>query len=123
MTQRQQVFSGSPFESVMGYARALRVGWWVAVSGTTAPGSDTACQAAEIMRRIAGALQEVGAELGDVVRTRVHLTDIADFDAVARVHGAVFGEIRPATTFVAVAALADPALRVEIEADAVVFDD
>lgn len=94
----------------------------MSVSGTTAPGSDAGSQAVEILRRIADALREAGAELSDVVRTRVFLTDIADFDAVARVHGEVFGDIRPATTVVAVAALADPVLRVEIEADAVASD-
>lgn len=119
MTDRQQVFSGSPYEPVLGYARAVRVGPWVTVSGTTAPGSDAASQTAEILRRLGDALDQAGAGLSDVVRTRIFLTDITDFDAVARVHGDVFGKIRPATTVVAVAALADPALRVEIEADAV----
>jgi enamine deaminase RidA (YjgF/YER057c/UK114 family) len=123
MTDRQHVFSGSPYEPVLGYARALRLGSSVLVSGTTAPGADAASQAAEILRRIADALKQAGAELGDVVRTRVFLTDIADFDAVARAHGEVFGDIRPTTTFVAVAALADPTLRVEIEADAIMAEE
>lgn len=126
-TARRQLFSsGSPFEARVGYSRAVRVGPFVSVSGTTAAGpdgpvggDDAGRQAAEVLGRIAAALRQAGADVDDVVRTRVYLTDIADFDAVARAHAEVFGTARPATTFVAVSDLVDPALRVEIEADAV----
>ncbi|GAA2686367.1 RidA family protein [Streptomyces lunalinharesii] len=128
--ERQLFSSGSPFEAVVGYSRAVRVGPFVSVSGTTASGpegpiggDDAGRQAAEVLHRIAAALKEAGSDVGDVVRTRVHLTDIADFDAVARAHAAVFGQARPATTFVGNAALAHPALLVEIEADAIVPED
>jgi enamine deaminase RidA (YjgF/YER057c/UK114 family) len=126
-SKRQQFPSGSKYEPVLGYSRAVRVGSWVAISGTTASspdgvvgGADPDEQAREVLRRIVTALDQAGAHLTDVVRTRVFLTDIADFDAVGRVHGEFFGDIRPATTVVAVSALAGPALRVEIEADAIV---
>jgi enamine deaminase RidA (YjgF/YER057c/UK114 family) len=123
LSKRERFSSGSAYEPVLGYSRAVRVGPWVTVSGTTASGpGDAGEQAQEALRRIAAALDQAGASLADVVRTRVFLTDIADFDAVGRVHGEVFGDIRPATTVVAVSALADPALRVEIEAEAVLPD-
>jgi enamine deaminase RidA (YjgF/YER057c/UK114 family) len=129
LSKRHQFSSGSAYESVLGYSRAVRVGPWVAVSGTTASspdgvvgGAEAGEQAREVLRRIAAALDQAGAELANVVRTRVFLTDIADFDGVARIHGEFFGGIRPATTVVAVSALANPTLRVEIEADAIVPD-
>ncbi|WP_407548616.1 RidA family protein [Streptomyces sp. Pv4-95] len=124
--ERQLFSSGSPFESLVGFSRAVRVGPFVSVSGTTASGpdgpvggDDAGKQAAEVLNRIAAALKEAGGDVGDVVRTRVYLTDIADFDTVARAHAAVFGEARPAATFVGISALANPALLVEIEADAI----
>lgn len=119
--------SGSSFETLVGYSRAVRVGNSVYVSGTSASGpdgpvggADAGKQAAAVLERIVAALKEAGASAGDVVRTRVYLTDIGVFDAVAKAHSAVFSEIRPATTFVEISALADPALLVEIEADAVI---
>jgi enamine deaminase RidA (YjgF/YER057c/UK114 family) len=129
LSKREQFSSGSAYEPVLGYSRAVRVGPWVTVSGTTASspdgvpgGADAGEQALEVLRLIAAALDQAGAGLANVVRTRVFLTDIADFDAVGRVHGEFFGGIRPATTVVAVSALADPAQRVEIEAEAIVPD-
>jgi len=122
LSKRERFSSGSAYEPVVGYSRAVRVGPWVAVSGTTGTGPDAAEQARDALRRIASALDQAGAGLADVVRTRIFLTDIADFDAVGRVHGEVFGDVRPATTVVAVSALAAPALLVEIEAEAVVPD-
>lgn len=125
---RRTVSSGARWEPVVGYARAVRVGPWVAVSGTTAAaegggavgGDDPALQAREALTRVAAALGQLGASLADVVRTRVYVTDIARWEEVGRVHGAFFGDVRPATTMVEVSALIDPALLVEVEADAYV---
>lgn len=130
MTERRLVSSGARWEPLVGYSRAVRVGLWVSVAGTTAAaegggavgGDDVGAQAREALRRIAAALQEAGAGLEHVVRTRVYVTDIGRWEEVGRAHGEVFGAIRPATTMVEVSALIDPALLVEIEADAVVAD-
>ena len=120
--------SASAWEPVVGYSRAVRVGPFVSVAGTTAAGPDGAPlapgdagrQAEIVLARIAEALGRAGARLEDVVRTRIYVTDMADWPAVGRAHGAVFGAIRPAATLVEVSALIDPALRVEIEADAII---
>jgi enamine deaminase RidA (YjgF/YER057c/UK114 family) len=128
MTQRRLVPAGTVWDAVVGYSRAVRIGQWVSVSGTTAAaegggavgGDDIAAQTREALRRIAVALDQVGARLDDVVRTRMFVTDIGRWDEVGRAHGEVFGSIRPATSMVEVTRLIDPALLVEIEADAVV---
>jgi enamine deaminase RidA (YjgF/YER057c/UK114 family) len=114
------ISSGSDFEAAAGYSRAVRVGPHVVVAGTTGPGpaDDIAAQTREALRRIEIALSEAGAALGDVVRTRIYVTDISRWREVAAVHSEVFGEIRPAATMVEVAALIAPQLLVEIEADA-----
>jgi enamine deaminase RidA (YjgF/YER057c/UK114 family) len=125
MSERQNISSGSPFEPVLGYCRAVRIGDTISVSGTAPArpdGSvdpDPEAQAARSLEIITAALAEAGATPDDVVRTRVYLTDAADFDAVARAHGSVFSEIRPANTTVVVAALLNPEWKVEIEADAI----
>lgn len=114
------VCSGTEFEATVGYSRAVRVGPLVTVSGTTAtaPSDDIGAQTREVLRRIEIALDEAGADLGDVVRTRMYVTDIARWREVAAVHAEVFGQIRPAATMVEVSALIEPGLLVEIEADA-----
>lgn len=117
---RVTVSSGSPFEDRVGYSRAVRVGPFVAVAGTTAPGPTASAQTREALQRIAAALAEVGASLSDVVRTRIFVTDIASWPEVGAVHAEAFGAIRPAATMVEVSALIDPGLVVEIEADAYV---
>lgn len=118
--RRVNVSSGSPFESEVGYSRAVRTGEHIAVAGTTAPGESPAAQTREALRRIEVALGEVGASLSDVVRTRIFVTDIRYWREVGAVHAEVFGDIRPAATMVEVSALIAPDLLVEIEADAYV---
>jgi enamine deaminase RidA (YjgF/YER057c/UK114 family) len=126
MDERRRVSTGLPWESVVGYSRAVRVGDLVFVSGTTAAaeggpvgGADAGEQTVEALRRVAAALAELGASLSDVVRTRIFVTDIDQWERVGRAHGAVFGATRPACSMVEVRRLIDPALLVEIEADAV----
>jgi enamine deaminase RidA (YjgF/YER057c/UK114 family) len=125
--ERKLIASGTPWEAMAGYSRAVRVGDTIYVSGTTASDSsgavqhpgDAAGQTRYVIRKIEAALAEAGASLADVVRTRVFVREIADWEAVARAHGELFGAIRPANTLVR-AELIDPAMLVEIEAVAVV---
>lgn len=118
--------SGSPFESVIGFSRAVRVGDRVLVSGTAPISADGSCaddpavQTRRCLEIIEGALADAGASLADVVRTRMYLVDAGDWEAVGRAHGEVFGDVAPAATMVVVAALLDHRWRVEIEAEAVV---
>jgi enamine deaminase RidA (YjgF/YER057c/UK114 family) len=127
-TKRQLISSGSPFEPRVGMSRAVRVGNWVSVSGTAPLGSDgrtvgrgdPAAQMRRCLEVVASALEKAGARLDDVVRTRILLTRIEDWEAVTRVHGEVFGEIRPANTVMQVTRFIDPEWLVEIEADALV---
>ncbi len=119
---RQKISGGSPFEPIIGFSRAVRVGRNVYVSGTGPVGADTgdaAAQASRIFEIIASALEKAGASLDDVVRTRIYLTHVEDWEAVGRIHSSLFGDIRPAATMVVVAKLLNPAWRLEIEADAV----
>jgi enamine deaminase RidA (YjgF/YER057c/UK114 family) len=119
---RKLISSGSDFESAVGYSRAVRVGAHVAVAGTTGagPAGDVTAQTRDALRRIEIALHQAGSSLGDVVRTRIFVTDISRWREVGAVHAEVFGQIRPASTMVEVAALITPELMVKIEADAYV---
>lgn len=125
MTQRTNISSGSKWEPLLGYSRAVVAGNTVYVSGTVGVAADGSvpdgayAQARRALEIIRDALAQAGTDLTGVVRTRVFMTDIKDFDAVAKAHGEVFGEIRPATTIVEVAKLVDSAFLVEIEAVAV----
>lgn len=121
--QRITISSDSPFEERVGYARAVRIGPLVAVAGTTAPGPGAAAQARAIFARIEAALGEAGANLADVVRTRMFVTDISAWEELADVHAEVFGHIRPVATMVEVSALIAPDLVVEVEVDAYVGRD
>jgi enamine deaminase RidA (YjgF/YER057c/UK114 family) len=118
MTQRHTVSSGSEYESLVGYSRAVRTGPFIAVAGTTGTGADIAAQTRDALHRIEIALREAGGTLSDVVRTRMYVTDISLWQEVGSVHAEVFGEIRPVSTMVQVSALIAPDLLVEIEADA-----
>ena len=126
--ERQLVSSGSPFEPRVGMSRAVRAGTWISVSGTAPLGpngetvgrGDAAAQARRCLEIIAAALERADARMADVVRTRILLTRIEDWEAVARVHGEVFGEIRPANTVMQITRFINPEWLVEIEADAVI---
>jgi enamine deaminase RidA (YjgF/YER057c/UK114 family) len=125
MSDRQRISSGSKYELTIGFSRALRVGRNVYVSGTAPIWPDGSCdpdpevQARRCLEIIVQALAQAGAAAKDVVRTRMFLTDPAYADAVSRAHGAVFGDVRPASTMVVITGMLDPRWKVEIEADAV----
>ena len=128
---RQNISSGAPWESIVGYSRAVRVGNHIWVAGTTATDEngnvvgvgDVAVQSSYALKKIGRALNDAGATFADVVRTRMFVTDIAQWEIIGRIHGEIFGSIRPASTMVEVAKLVDPQHLIEIEVDAFLGSD
>ena len=130
MGERKNISTGTPWEPVVGYSRAVRIGSMVWVAGTTATGpdgqiigrGDPAAQTRQMLENVKAALGRAGARLDHVVRTRIYVRNVADWETIGRVHGQYFGQVRPAATLVEVSGLVDPDMLVEIEVDACIAD-